>query len=438
MFAFLFCSLFALLFFVLIETKRNEATANDDTMNITTKPRGPMMPIEAVAASSNTHYMRPNFGDFCALINKSFHENEFTNMNCTKSVTRSLALSASNTTSSLRSSSTCSSMFENTTTVPNNTDLFFTQQPKSSQSLSCYTHNKRKTNINPLLNTLTISSEDCTRCHFIQDFFVNLVNNQPADKLYFYGNEIVAWMWKCPLPNVKIPTAPVLFNMKEVSIVNNGYSIVESFMFYKMFKLCYQNLYKQEYGINFGSVIQLRIIMHLKEKISVTTFAPVLIKLTESKKNSSSSDQFSKCAVNKMNSYQKSNHLIGIKIKPGTVTILNGRSTANINVKIGFCFDESLANQRLAMQYACIDHLQQKDCYRTACKDAEKAKRQNEKWVKRNHILLLQTEKRNSSYTPVLFLKKDEKLAETIAKIQSRIYFKHLPNCLFELFVTIE
>ena len=418
-----------------IERKRNEATANNHNMNITftchlsTKPSGPMMPTKQVAASYNTPlYMTANCSVVTAFINKSFHKNEFTNVSCTKS---------GDTTSSLPSSS----MFENITIVRNNTDrnafdtdTFFTQQSKATQSISCGTHHKSKTDITSPLNNLTISSEGCTGCHFTHQDFVNHVNNQSTHKSYFHGDDVTDFLQKIQLRGIKIPTSPPSFNIKEGSIVSDGYCRVGNFKFDKVLKLCDENMSKQMYGVYFGSVVKFR--MNIKDNRFPIRFAPILIKFTTSKTNSSSSDQFSKCTATKMNSYQKSNHLIGIKIKPDTVTTLNDRSAANL--KIGFYFDESLADGRVVWQYACIDHLQEKKCYRIACKDGSRTKRQDNKWVKRNHILSVQTEKRNSSYIPILLLKKDEQLAKTIAKIQSRIYFKHLPNCLCELFVTIE
>lgn len=425
---------------MLIETNRNEETANDHSMNtvtcrMPTNYNDPIVRRELVDPSTNIQlHTSTNFRVFTALTNNSFQKNDFPNNYWTQPTNRSVSLSISDTTNSSRSSSTCSSTFDNTTTMLSstfrnvfNSDTFFTQQPTATQNIS-------QIGTNSALDNLTIKAEGCTGCHFTDEAFVNNVNNGSSYNSYFHGDEITDLMLENSLSNVKIPATPPSFNVREESIINDGYNVGGYFMFDKLLKLCKENMSQQQYGVKFGSIVKVR--LNMKDSRFPTTFTPFLIKLTTSKKNVGSSDQLSKCQSAKMNAFQKSNHLIGINIKPNTVTVFNSRSTSN--AKIGFNFDEFFADGKVVWQYACIDHLQQKQCYRIACRDASKKNRQDKKQVKRNHILSLQTEKRNSSYIPILFLRKEKLFSKTIAKIQTRIYLKNLSNCSFELFATIE
>lgn len=429
-------------FCVLIETKRNESTANDCSMSavtcpMPTKPSGPMLPTEAVTERIKASYNMTAITS----TNNVFYKNEFSHW--TQSVARSVSLSTSDTTNSSRTSSigsTCNNTI-NSNTLTNNTftsvvhhDLFFTQQPSTTKITQSYTKNEPKSHNNLDCDNLTISPEGCTGCHFTQKEFVSDVNERPTYKAYFHGAEITNLMRKSSISKVIISATAPYFNIKEESIISDGYNNVGCFTFDKLLQLCIKNMSQQKYGVNFGCVVKFRLIS--KEWKLPVTFAPVLIKWTTSKKNSSSSDQLSKSKSTKMSVYQQTNHMIGIKIKPDTITLLNGRSQAD--VKIGFCFDELLIDGQVVWQYCCIDHLQQKNCYFEACKNSPRKQRQQKKQVKRNHIVSLQTEKINSSYIPVLLLRKDDQFSNTISKIQSRIYFKNLPNCSFDLFATVE
>ena len=455
----LFCSISFAVYFdfcvVIIEMKRNESTANDHNMISNYCPVGnvpveSIESLESVASSTDSKCnMTANFSIFTTLTNNSaffnhrINKNECSNSNnnWTQSISRSTSLSTSNTTNS-SPTSTCSTTIDSASILPHytfrdvfNNDMFCTQQLTSTQITSCnnneYDH-ESKCDTNSTFDNLTI--HQCAGCHFVHKDFVSDVKNRPTYDSYFRGAEITDLMLKNSIVNVKIPTKPPAFNIQELNIVSDGYNRVGYFMFDQVLQLCSKNMNQQKYGVNFGSVVKFRLI--LKESNVPITFAPFLIKWTTSKKNASSSDQLSKCKSFKMSTYQKKNHLIGINIKPNTVTTFNGRSQED--VKIGICFDEFLADGQIVWQYACIDQLQQKKCYFEACKNSPRKSRQKKKIVKRNHIVSLQLEKKTSSYIPILLLRKDEQFSKTIAKIQSKIYFKNLPNYLFDLFATIE
>ena len=401
-----------------------------------------MTSVESIASSTDTQFnMTANFSVFTTLSNNFAFFNHQINNNLSQSVSPSTSVSTSDATNS-SCTSTCSTI-DSVSILPAptfldvfNNDTFCTQQPTSIQNpISINTkhdHESKKCNTNSTCDNVTLSS--CTGCHFTHKDFVSDVKNRPTYDSYFHDAEITDLMLKRSILNVKIPTKPPAFNIKEHSIVSDGYNNVGYFMFDQVLQLCSKNMSQQKYGVNFGSIVKFRLI--LKEWNIPITFTPFLIKWTTSKKNSSCSDQLSKYKSSKMSTYQKKNHLIGINIKPDTITTFNGRSKED--VKIGICFDEFLPEGQIIWQYACIDQLQQKKCYFEACKNSPRKSRQKKKKVKRNHILSLQLEKSISSYIPILLLRKDEQFLKTIAKIQSNVYFKNLPNCLFELFATIE
>ena len=291
------------------------------------------------------------------------------------------------------------------------------------------------TKMTSLMNvTIPVMPNGCTNCHFTHQPFIDHVNNRPTNQSYFCGKEIANTMQQFAIPNVKVRTTTPSFNIKEDDIICAGHKCVGGFMFDQVLKLCIQNMNRKKYGESFGSMIKFHLVFHDSNKHVI--FTPFLIRWIRCNQNSRCSDQLSKSKSSKILKHQKNNHMVGINIKSNTVTVFDSATTTD--VKLGFCFDNTLVDGHVVWQYRCIDKLQHKKCYLEACKDSPRKKRQLGKQLKRNHIIMLQNEQKHSAYLPVLFLRKDEHFSKTISKIHHKIYMKKQTNSLFDLFVTIE